>query len=100
MFTRDYRGGLGLTGGISDVSGLVDCLCGIYEGKADLSILDHYDRIRREVYWNVTNPVSSQNLERIMRSPEELLNSQDPFFELLKKADDPTVFDGIQKVGL
>jgi hypothetical protein len=78
----------------------VDCLCGMYDGKADIDILADYDRIRREVYWNVTNQVSSRNLERLMKTPEELLGSQDPFFALLDKADDPSVFDEIEKVSL
>ena len=100
VLIRGFRGGLGLTGGISDVAGLVDCLCGIYDGKADIDILADYDQIRREVYWNVTDPVSSRNLERIMKTPEELLSSQDPFFAMLDKAHDPSVFDEIEKVSL
>ncbi|KAK5047411.1 hypothetical protein LTR84_006507 [Exophiala bonariae] len=90
-------GGLGLTTGISDVSGLADCLCGIFDGKAQVDILDEYDRIRRDIYWNVTNQVSTRNLERIMKTPEELIKSQDPFFSLLDNAEDPEVFDKIEK---
>lgn len=100
VFMRLFRGGLGLTTGISDVSGLVDCLCGIYHGKADINILDEYDRIRREIYWTITDQVSTRNLERIMKTPEELLSSQDSFFSLLDNADDPSVFDEIEKVSL
>lgn len=96
----DYRGGLGLTSGISDVGGLVDCLYGIYDGKADLDILDQYDRIRREVYKTITDPVSSRNLERIRQDPEMLSNGKDPFFAMLDKSDDPSIFDEIEKVGL
>ncbi|MCJ1424708.1 hypothetical protein MMC29_002596, partial [Sticta canariensis] len=40
-------GGLGLTGGFADVTGLADCLEGIATGEADDRILDKYDEVRR-----------------------------------------------------
>src|ERR1700724_3725378 len=63
-------GGLGLTGGIVDAGGLADCLIGLSEGIAEDSILDKYDEIRRAMWNNVINVVSTANLKR--------LNSQDP----------------------
>jgi 2-polyprenyl-6-methoxyphenol hydroxylase-like FAD-dependent oxidoreductase len=63
-------GGLGLTGGIVDVGGLSDCLVGLSEGVADPSILDKYDEIRRAMWHDVINVVSSANIRR--------LNDQDP----------------------
>jgi 2-polyprenyl-6-methoxyphenol hydroxylase-like FAD-dependent oxidoreductase len=50
-------GGLGFTGGLVDVGGLAECLAGINSGRADDSILDKYDEIRRELYHSVINPV-------------------------------------------
>lgn len=82
----DFSGGMGLTGGFADVGGLFDCFYGLYTGRADDSILDRYDSIRREKYWNVIDPVSSGNLERLWRSsPEEIEN--DEFFQAIKKAE-------------
>lgn len=96
-----YRGGLGLTGGISDVGGLVDCLYGIYDGKASLDILDEYDRIRREVYKTITDPTSTRNLERIWKDPETLRGGKDPFFAKLDRLkEDPNALDEMEKVNL
>jgi 2-polyprenyl-6-methoxyphenol hydroxylase-like FAD-dependent oxidoreductase len=63
-------GGLGLTGGLVDAGGLADCLIGIAKGLADESILDKYDEIRRAMWHEVIDPISTANLLR--------LNSQDP----------------------
>jgi 2-polyprenyl-6-methoxyphenol hydroxylase-like FAD-dependent oxidoreductase len=63
-------GGLGLTGGLVDAGGLADCLIGLSEGIADDSILDKYDEIRRAMWHNIINVVSSANIRR--------LNDQDP----------------------
>jgi len=63
-------GGLGLTGGLVDAGGLADCLIGLSEGIADDSILDKYDEIRRAMWHNIINIVSSANIRR--------LNDQDP----------------------
>jgi 2-polyprenyl-6-methoxyphenol hydroxylase-like FAD-dependent oxidoreductase len=63
-------GGLGLTGGIVDAGGLSDCLIGLAYGVADESILDKYDEIRRAMWHNIINVVSSLNIRR--------LNDQDP----------------------
>ena len=94
-----FRGGLGLTGGISDVGGLFDCLYGIYEGKADLQILDEYDRLRRKIFWTVANPISTLNLERIRKDPAELVGSEDVLFKQLEEAKtDPSIFSELKKV--
>ena len=62
-------GGLGLTGGIVEVGGLSDCLVGLWKGVAE-SILDKYDVIRRAMWHDIINVVSSANIRR--------LNDQDP----------------------
>src|SRR5277367_2672205 len=63
-------GGLGLTGGIVDAGGCSDCLIGLAYGVDDKSILDKYDEIRRGMWNNIINVVSSLNIRR--------LNDQDP----------------------
>ncbi|TKA50063.1 hypothetical protein B0A55_12600, partial [Friedmanniomyces simplex] len=56
---------------LADVGGLYDCLFGIYAGKADESILDKYDEIRREKYRTIIDPISSGNLRRLW-DPENI----------------------------
>lgn len=72
------RGGLGLTSGIADAGSLIDCLYGMLDGKAGLDILDRYDEDRRRVYDTQTNPVSTGNLERMMKDVESVV-ANDPF---------------------
>lgn len=101
MYADRYRGGLGLTSGIADVGGVVECLCGVYDNKAGLDILEEYDRLRREVYNTITDPITRTNLARIRRDPETLIRNQDPFFTMLDKSKkDPKMLDDIEKVGL
>ena len=80
-------GGLGLTGGIVDVGGLYDCLVGIYDGKADDSILERYSEVRREKYQTIVNPISSQNLRRLFEDDPETALETDEFFKLCQKAE-------------
>ena len=104
-------GGMGLTGGFADVGGLYDCLYGIYSGQADESILDLYDKKRREKYLNVIDPISSGNLRRLVRitmgkwasriprSPHESSHGSSPYnlsylSHLLTPG--PITFSGIQ----
>lgn len=77
---------MGLTGGFADVGGLFDCLYGIHSGQADDSILDKYDELRREKYWNVIDPVSSGNLQRLWHPALEDIE-KDEFFQAIKKAE-------------
>ena len=80
---------MGLTGGIVDVGGLYDCLMGIYEGKADDSILDMYDTIRRQKYHEIVDPISSGNIRRLFdQDPDKALET-DEFLQLcLRTAKD------------
>ncbi|KAK9438174.1 Monooxygenase, FAD-binding protein [Metarhizium brunneum] len=78
-------GGLGLTGGISDVGSLAECLYGIHEGKANMDILDKYDEARRQVFRDIVDPVSSANLRRIWNEPESI-QWTDPFFNKARRA--------------
>jgi hypothetical protein len=79
-------GGLGLTGGMVDAGNLADCLIGIHKGLADESILDKYDEIRRQMWHNVIDPVSSDNLKR-MHPPNLDHVMEDPFFQEVVKAE-------------
>ncbi|CVK98711.1 related to monooxygenase [Fusarium mangiferae] len=90
-------GGLGLTGGILDVGGLYDCLYGIATGQADESILDHYSDVRRQIYRDFTDPLSTENMKRLLSDPEEALE-KDQFLQLCKEAaTNPEVADKLAK---
>lgn len=80
-------GGLGLTGGIVDVGGLYDCLIGMYEGKADQSILDKYSDIRRQKYLDIVDPISSENLRRLFGQDPSKALENDEFLKLCKRTE-------------
>ena len=82
---------MGLTGGFADVGGLYDCLNGIYTGQADDSILDKYDEIRRQKYWEVIDTTSSSNLRRLW-DPEAI--EDDSFIQAVKRAETDPDFAG------
>ncbi|KAG7284303.1 hypothetical protein NEMBOFW57_010675 [Staphylotrichum longicolle] len=96
-----YSGGMGLTGGIADVGGLYDSLVGIHTGKADDSILDKYDEVRRRIWHDIINPISSENMTRLFKysSPDEAMD-KDPFFKMMKKMQEPTKGDEPPNPGL
>ncbi|KAI4762467.1 hypothetical protein E4T52_05266 [Aureobasidium sp. EXF-3400] len=79
-------GGLGLTGGIVDVAGLSDCLGGIYDGRADTSILDEYSRVRREKYLSLVNPISLENIRRLHSQDPDTAMQNDTFLQMCEKA--------------
>jgi 2-polyprenyl-6-methoxyphenol hydroxylase-like FAD-dependent oxidoreductase len=81
-------GGLGLTGGIVDIGGLSDCLIGIYEGKADDTILDKYSDVRREKFQTVTDPVSTDNITRLFNQDPEKALENDSFLKMLNNIKD------------
>ena len=70
-------GGLGLTGGIVDVGGLSQCLIGIFEGKATDDILDKYDEVRRKIWHDIINPVSSRNFVRVSSDPNVIADTDE-----------------------
>ncbi len=83
------RGGLGLTGGIADVGSLSDCLLGIYTGKAGLDILDKYDEVRRGIYRDIIDPLSTTNMKRMSQDAETVL-ANDAFLQFAAAAgEDP-----------
>ncbi len=79
------RGGLGLTGGIADVGSLSDCLLGIYSGKAELEILDKYDEVRRGIYRDIIDPLSTMNMKRMSQDAETVLEN-DTFLQFVASA--------------
>lgn len=79
-------GGLGLTGGLADIDSLADALIGIHEGKADYSILDRYDEVRRDMWHSVIDPISSDNLRRLNGQDPEKALEQDPLLKKLQEA--------------
>ncbi|RFU29318.1 hypothetical protein B7463_g7022, partial [Scytalidium lignicola] len=80
-------GGLGLTGGIVDVGGLFECLDGIQKGLADDSILDKYDEVRRAMWHDVIDTVSSDNFRRVSATDPETAREKDPWLVLVEKAN-------------
>ena len=94
-------GGLGLTGGMIDVGGLFDCLDGIDKGKADESILDKYDEIRRKIWHDIIDPVSSGNFLRVSSKDPDTALESDEFLQMCEKANhDPEVKKEIDQVCL
>lgn len=79
------HGGLGLTGGIMDVAGLSQCLVGIAEGRATEDILNKYDEIRRNLWHEVINPVSIDNMKRVSSDPDEVAGT-DPLIQMSLQA--------------
>src|SRR5271163_5232016 len=85
-------GGLGLTGGLVDAGGLADCLIGLAEGIADDSILDKYDEIRRAMWHNIINVVSSANIRRLNDQDPDKALENDEFLKALALAEkDPSL---------
>lgn len=91
-------GGLGLTGGIVDVGGLYDCLAGIFTGQADESILEIYDRVRRDKYSTVVNPISSANIRLLFEQDPETAREETEFLKMCNQAEtDPEIAASLKK---
>ena len=84
---------MGLTGGFADVTGLAECFEGIHTGKADESILDKYDEVRREIFHKVISPISTANYLRVASDPDKVnVLETDPFLKTVHAAkSDPTI---------
>lgn len=59
----------------------------MYENKADATILDKYNEIRRQKWLDVIDVVSSSNLRRLFETDPEQAVETDGFFQMLKKAE-------------
>lgn len=62
--------GFGLMGGIYDVFALVDALAAVVRGEADDEVLDRYSDARRQVYDEVTSPISTESLRLVFNSDD------------------------------
>jgi 2-polyprenyl-6-methoxyphenol hydroxylase-like FAD-dependent oxidoreductase len=92
-------GGLGLTGGFADATGLVECLEGIATGRADHSILDKYDEVRRSIYHKVIDPISTGNYHRVSTVDPDTALEDDPFLSMCAAAkNDSKLKEKIEKV--
>ena len=92
-------GGLGLTGGFADVTGLTECFEGIATGQADDSILDKYDEVRRSIFKTVIDPISTANFIRVSTLGTDAAIDKDPFVAMCRAAKtDPKVKEKIEKV--
>lgn len=80
-------GGMGITGGFVDIGGLFDCLAGIYDGKADESILDLYSKIRKEKWETIIDPVSQENFRRVCDADAATRLERDEWMQLCKKVE-------------
>lgn len=71
--------------GICDAGSLVDCLWGIDSGEASMDILDLYDEHRRRIFKEVTDAMSTANMERLHQVPDNMVET-DSLFKLLGAA--------------
>ncbi|KAK3900988.1 para-nitrophenol 4-monooxygenase [Staphylotrichum tortipilum] len=85
-------GGLGITGGFVDVGGLYDCLAGIWEGKADESILDLYSEKRIEKWQTIINPFSQENFRRVSDKEPATRLERDEFMKMLQRGKEDEVY--------
>ncbi len=76
-----------MTGGIADIGGLYDSLVGIHTGQADESILDKYDEVRRKIWHDIIDPISSSNLRRLFELDPDEAVEKDPLLKMLKQAE-------------
>lgn len=94
-------GGLGLTGGLVDVGGLAECLEGMEKGVADDTILDKYDEIRRKMWHEIINPVSSDNFLRVSATDPETATVKDEFLKMVDEATrDQKIRDELDQVSV
>ena len=68
-----HSGALGLNGGIADVGSLADCLTAINDDKADQSILEVYNRVRREKWQSYIDPVSQRTMKLVYSDPKDII---------------------------
>lgn len=83
---------MGITGGFVDCGGLYDCLAGIWDGKADESILDLYSEKRTEKYKTIIDPISQENFRRVSDKDPKTRYERDDFMHLLTKGETDKAF--------
>ncbi|KAH6666425.1 hypothetical protein B0J14DRAFT_620528 [Halenospora varia] len=72
-------GGMGLTGGIADISSLTDVLIAMHLGLTDDSILDKYSEVRIKKWREIIDPMSRANFGRL--HDESLKADREEFFK-------------------
>ena len=83
-----------------DIGGLYDCLAGIYENKADDSILDKYSEVRQKKYNEIVDPISSENIVRLFgQDPDKALDNDD-FLKMCKKTETDPEFSKAFQTGV
>ena len=63
-----------------------------------MDILDKYDEVRRGIYNNMIDPISSANLERLWQNPEAIKDTDLLFNTMKQAATDPKVAEQLQLV--
>lgn len=84
---QDSWGGQGITGGFVDVGGLYECLAGIWDGKADDTILDIYSEKRIEKWKTIIDAVSQDNFRRVSDPDSSTILERDPLLIECKKTE-------------
>ncbi|CAG8972461.1 hypothetical protein HYALB_00001150 [Hymenoscyphus albidus] len=79
-------GGMGLTGGIADITSLFDCLIALQNGLTDDSILDAYSEVRVQKWKEIINPSSLANFNRLW--DENVADERKEFFERCKAMEE------------
>jgi hypothetical protein len=70
-------------------------------GRADHSILDKYDEVRRSIYRNFIDPVSTSNFMRVSTSDPETILEEDPVMATFARMhDDSKIRDDFDRVCL
>ncbi|KAF5981719.1 3-(3-hydroxyphenyl)propionate 2-hydroxylase [Fusarium bulbicola] len=82
-------GGLGLTTGLLDAAHLGQSLQQVFREGADPSVLTTYAQVRRNIYRERTDELSTSNLMRLMSTDPVRVKESDEFFARLK---DPNEF--------
>lgn len=79
--------------------GLAECFDGIVTGQADESIFDKYDEVRRSIYHNVIDPISTANFLRVSTLGPDVKVEDDQFFKMCAAAKtDPEIKEKMGKV--
>ncbi|KAF5243295.1 hypothetical protein FANTH_8244 [Fusarium anthophilum] len=81
-------GGLGLTTGLLDAAHLAKSLRQTLLDKAEPIVLDQYAEIRRSIFLHRTNPLSTDNFNRLRSQDPEHVRQRDEFFAKLNKSKD------------
>ncbi|KAG5772228.1 hypothetical protein H9Q72_001485 [Fusarium xylarioides] len=76
-------GGLGLTTGLLDAAHLGKVLTQVINDNAPETELDDYATARRDVYKNITDPLSTANLLRVKSTAPEDVATREAFFKML-----------------